>query len=398
MKSKIENVILKKYISEHDSAEEYRKMKSEEYYIRNDELLCYNGESNTLSIPEGVTRFKGGVINAKIRTVKIPASVKYILMMYSRQESCMEFIVDENNQEFCDVDGVLFSKDKTVLIKYPPARKCDCYVVPDGVKRIDDCAFYECQEIGEILLPDSVEEIGYGAFACCPFLTDIHIPKTLKVCEEGAFEETPWLRGQDGYAIIGDGLLIDYRGQCEDIVIPDNVKVIAEGAFSCNVRIKSVIIPNSVTRIEARAFECCHNLESVYIPDSVTETGWEVFDECINLRNIRISENLKYICIRMFYRCINLEEFSIPDSVKFIHSGAFGRCYNLKSVSLGNSLEEIAPYAFYHCKSLKEITIPDSVEKVTKKIFSSCNEVKVSYRGNIYNINGMGIINDTDIL
>lgn len=48
MKSKIENVILKKYLSEHDSAEEYRKMKSEEYYIRNDELLCYNGESNTL--------------------------------------------------------------------------------------------------------------------------------------------------------------------------------------------------------------------------------------------------------------------------------------------------------------------------------------------------------------
>ena len=376
--------------------DEYPKSVSQEYDVKEGELLRYNGKSDVLSIPEGVTKFKSTVIGDEIRTVMIPASVKYILPLYARHYSLTDFIVNKNNDDFCDVDGVLFNKDKTVLIRYPNSKEHEQYSVPDGVKRIDDSAFSYCNAIEKIILPDSVEEIGYGAFAGCKNLIDIYIPKTLKICEGCAFKNTPWLKSQKDYVIIGDGILINYLGCDEHITIPKSVKEIAAKAFCCNINIKSVKIPDSVVKIGQNAFDCCHKLEEIYISDSVTDIGWEAFDECTSLRNVRLSENIINIGVRTFHRCTALEHINIPDSVKFIHSSAFGRCTSLSHITFGKSLEEISSYAFDNCKSLKAITIPDSVKNVTKQIFSYCNEVSVNYKGELHIIDGMEIL-DNDI-
>ena len=73
--------------------------------------------------------------------------------------------VDENNEYFSSVDGVLFDKNKEHLIKYPEKKKDVSYTVPDSVKAII-CA-NNCQSLKKLILGDNIETILPGAFFNC---------------------------------------------------------------------------------------------------------------------------------------------------------------------------------------------------------------------------------------
>lgn len=130
--------------------------------------------------------------------------------------------VDEANEYFCDVDGVLYSKDMKTLLFYPMARGVGdmeasdgstvrgiAYEVPEGVECIRTKAFYKCTELRsitlpatlqrieekaffrcsleELMLPDSLSFIGKDAFAYCEKLTELDIPSAIKEIGEYAF-------------------------------------------------------------------------------------------------------------------------------------------------------------------------------------------------------------------
>ena len=78
--------------------------------------------------------------------------------------------------------------------------------------------------------------------------------------------------------VIENGVLIEYQGSGGDVVIPDGVISIGDGAFAYCGSLKSVTIPDSVTSIGEWAFYNCNSLESVTIPDSVTNIGDHAFE------------------------------------------------------------------------------------------------------------------------
>ncbi len=89
-------------------------------------------------------------------------------------------------------------------------------------------------------IPDGVTSIGYAAFYHCDSLTEVVIPGSVTAIEENAFAYTPWLENwmagggdaeESDFLIVGDGILIAYRGEDKDPVIPDGVKSIAPGVF-----------------------------------------------------------------------------------------------------------------------------------------------------------------------
>ena len=75
-----------------------------------------------------------------------------------------EIIVDESNPYFSSEDGVLFNKDKTVLLKYPEDKKDKTYTIPDGVTEIAAEAFMGKRHLTSVVLPESLTKIGYDAF------------------------------------------------------------------------------------------------------------------------------------------------------------------------------------------------------------------------------------------
>ena len=82
-------------------------------------------------------------------------------------------------------------------------------VIPEGVTSIDYAAFYHCDDLKEVVIPDSVTYIGIKAF------------------EHTAWLEDWYENGEGNYLIVGDGILLGYRGEPEDYVKPANVKLVA---------------------------------------------------------------------------------------------------------------------------------------------------------------------------
>lgn len=142
---------------------------------------------------------------------EIPASVEAISdRLY---EYASAYFVDDNNSVYSDIDGVLFNKDKSILISYPNAREESSYVVPDGVKEIGEYAF-SFSEIKQVKLPEGLEKVGEYAFYSSE-LYNIDLPSSLKE--------------------IGDYAFNSYLNNIKTVVVPANVEKIGDSSFDCDV-------------------------------------------------------------------------------------------------------------------------------------------------------------------
>lgn len=88
-------------------------------------------------------------------------------------------IVDDDNVYFSTMDGVLFNKERTVLICYPPEKSGESYDIPGEVKLVGDGAF-NSQYLKRVTLSTGLEKIAPYAFVCCKALEEIYVPKGLK--------------------------------------------------------------------------------------------------------------------------------------------------------------------------------------------------------------------------
>jgi hypothetical protein len=111
-----------------------------------------------------------------VKEIVIGANVCKITWNMYECISLLKISVDAQNKVYHDIDGVLF-KDKE-LIAFPHGRMGK-YVVPDGTKKLGNCAFKSCR-IEEIDLPESLEEIGVNVFYECKFLSEITLPAGIK--------------------------------------------------------------------------------------------------------------------------------------------------------------------------------------------------------------------------
>ena len=177
--------------------------------------------------------------------------------------------------------------------------------IPDGIRRIGEFA-YARSAVDTVRIPDGVEEIGYAAFYHCDELTDVVIPDSVREIGVAAFDKTPWLSGWKANAgeageflIVGDGILLAYRGRGGAVSIPDSVKVIGPEVFKDMSSIDSVQIPDSVSVIGEGAFEDCANLAAVDGAEGVRQIRDRAFAGC-PLKEIRIAPSVEQIGLRAF--------------------------------------------------------------------------------------------------
>ena len=140
-----------------------------------------------------------------------------------------------------------------------------------------------------------------------------------------------------------------------EIIIPDYVTGIGNGAFRFCESLMSVIIPDSVTTIDSFAFAYCESLTSITIPDSITIIGDSAFSQCGKLKSVTLGNGITSIGSRAFEGCDSLISVTIPDSVTKIHSYAFYSCDNLTSVTIGSGVSNIYDSAFQYCYRLVEV-------------------------------------------
>lgn len=118
-----------------------------------------------------------------LRKLIIPATVTNMEWCFYHCYNLAEFEVDEDNPEFCSIDGVLFTKDRKKLVAYPNAHGSE-YVIPEGVEEIMHFAFKSCKDVKVVRLSSSVRKISINAFYECPSLKAIYLPDKFEVLEE----------------------------------------------------------------------------------------------------------------------------------------------------------------------------------------------------------------------
>ena len=136
-------------------------------------------------------------------------------------------------------------------------RKNTKYIeLPDGLKKIDGGAFYNCTALKEISIPDTVTEIGACAFSNCRSLTKVKLPQNLTII---------------------DAAVISGCKKLKEIQIPKTVKIIEAQAFAGTGLIK-VTIPENVTNIERQAFAYNPKLKKITIKSKkIKYFGYRVF-------------------------------------------------------------------------------------------------------------------------
>jgi len=260
-----------------------------------------------------------------------------------------------------------------------------------GLRTIGANAFYNCQQLTEVILPDTVTSIGNYAFqACsglqsadlgdglltlgeyafsvCTAVTNIALPRTLGVINRYAFETCSSLQSLD---------------------IPDNVTNIDWSAVAGCTGLKSVVIGDGVTAIGGSAFSGRLSLETVVIGDGVTEIGSYAFSDCTNLQNLTFGAGLKTILHGAFKNCTRLSSVTLPDSLEVLESsnlgsgGVFSGCTSLESVTFGAGLRTVGANAFYNCQQLAGIILPGTVTTIAANAFNSCTSLTgIYFKGN----------------
>ena len=154
-------------------------------------------------------------ITAETENGKIPE------WMYYRNQSVSAVTIPEGTTE---IGRFAFSRSSLRTV-----------TIPEGVTVIDYAAFYHCDNLDNVILPDTVNTVGAKAFTHTGWLDD--------------FEEN----SMDDFLISGD-ILVAYKGNLPEVVIPDGVRVIADEVFRSHTELKKVHLPASVTNIGDSAF------------------------------------------------------------------------------------------------------------------------------------------------
>lgn len=287
-----------------------------------------------------------------LTTVTIPGNVMTMGdAVFAKCSNLTGITVAEENQYYSSSDGVLFDKDKTVLIQYPAGNERTSYSIPSSVISIRDLAFSGCSSLVSVTIPDSVINIEEEAF-----------------CENYSLEGIIVDKSNPYYSGDADGVLFN-KEKTELLKYPAG-----------NKRTRYTI-PNSVISIGYSAFSDCGNLTSVNIPDNVTSIGDYAFSGCSALTFAGIPNSVTNIGRWAFSLC-GLTSVNIPASVAHIGGYAFFYCNGLTSVAIPNSLTDIEESVFEGCNNLKFVTIPNSVTSIGGYAFGDCiNLTDINYAG-----------------
>ena len=327
--------------------------------------------------------------------------------------------------------------------------------IGEGITMISGNLFnYSVSSVKTIRIPSTLTSIDPAAFDnCSASLTALTVSE-----ENTAYTSSgTFLLSKDGKTLVFAGgsasipeipstvtaigrFAFKDRDELEEVVLPESVESIGEGAFAGCDLLKKITIKNPECVISPESYTISNTYSNYYDYDAGTykyESGYyygilagkggstaekyafsnglkfldldtsevyqtgkcgddltyeiknnvltvkgtgEMYDSAFTgnteITDVSLPEGLTSISNYAFRSCLSLKSVSIPSTVTTIGSYAFGYCSGLRSVVIPEGVAEIGEYAFCDCDDLVSVVIPGSVKTIGGDAFSSCDDLE----------------------
>ena len=257
------------------------------YITNNGEITItgYTGPGGTVSVPSAINQLPvtglgpdAFLSGSQMTSLSLPSTLKSIAVFeFQYCANLTSITVDAQNTTYEDVDGVLFSKNQTVILAFPPGRG-GSYSIPGTVRGLGYDAFFFCANLSSVNIPNSVTNIADYTFFHCTSLAAVSIGNQVRSIGSLAFSGCTHL---------------------SSVVLPESVTNIKDGiadkglggAFSYCFSLTNAALGNGITNIGDLTFLDCGGLVNLTIPDSVVTMGGALFN-CTGLTNVNIGSGL----------------------------------------------------------------------------------------------------------
>lgn len=300
-----------------------------------------------------------------LQAICIPKGRKETYCTMGLEKYC-DFILEGEYMEQ-EVDGINYCLNNYTLAAEVIKRDggyVGSIIIPSHV--VYNKTTYVVTKIEGILIKEDFSHI-IGPFVDCPELISIVIPNTVSYIGKDVFSKSISL---SSIKVAPNNPQYDSRNNCNGIIetstdtmiagckntiIPNNIKIIASGAF--NSTPPAIIFPKGLYRICGGAFAECSQLNTIHLPDSLQLIEEMAFSCCENLSTIEFGNGLQYVGDGAF-EGIAVTSLILPNSVTFLGAFAFAGCTLLNSITLSKNLTNIGEKVFDSCESLQIIRVP----------------------------------------
>lgn len=414
-------------------------------YVEDIGYNAFNGCTSleTIVIPDTVTDIGNGAFSgcSSLKSVTFGKKVKKLGNgIFAGCNSLSSMKLSNYNENFVYEDGIIYSKDKTIIYQMLPGYGGSIYRMPSTVKEIKNNAFWGCRNLERVYfgssvksIPDygftnctslekvsfpySLRSIGIQAFAGCINLGETEIPMSVSSIHSTAFD------GCRNLKIIAEAgsTAAEYEAardksaaastEYQDIIPQINETEESGGEESADASEEtgtaaseeSVLGQSSIVAGNAVIF--MDNSQSKVLsgnerPDAGVSAAPGAAASAQVMGTGNTGAFVKYtivnnekIASQAYYKNEGLKDYQIPEGIKEIGEFSFARS-GLTSISIPEGVTSIGYGAFYHCDDLAEVDIPSSVTEIEPSAFAQTKwmEERKSDRTSPYTVVGDGIL------
>ena len=385
----------------------------------------------SITFPKSVKTLEGYSVgySPSLTTVNIPSSVETISeYAFSSAGSLRTINVDSANSNFSSVNGILYNKDKTKLIKIPAGQDLSDFSIPATAKTIGSYAISNIQSLIKLSIPNGITDLEANSIISNNNLRIINISKSVKSLTSDSGNSAISSNYQlfkivvdpdNANYVSANGVLFNKdkstlynyptSKQLSTYEVPSTVKKIADNSFQSARFLTSITLPNSLTDIGSNVFSYAELLEKIVIPASVKNIGTSAFIYAKNLQSISVDPanqsfssqdgvlfNNDKSNLILYPKAKSGSRYEVPVTVKYISDAAF-QSSTLTSIVLPDGLLEIGDTAFSFMMSLRKVDIPDSVETINNFAFYTSVKNTITIPNNIKSVGSLSIAGPTDV-
>ena len=308
------------------------------------------------------------------------------------------------NKQTITTDNKDFVINDDVFIKY--CGNDNHVVIPEGIKAIGPCAFWDNQSIEEVVLPDSLISLGGDTFYNCRNLKKIVIPSKVEQMANNPFAGCPLLHleNKSKHFKLIDGALFDKNRttiiyydiskRAKKYKIPRTVSIIGKHSFYLAKNLNLILIPSSIKKLENNPFSGCEKLEIINHSSFINVINKVIYNKfktsvigCLNSieTNELILEPVKSIGRNSFWNCKGIKKIVLPSSLQQIGYNPFVGCSNIHFESNTDKYRVIDDVLYDEfekkliCypawKAVGSIKVPDNIEALERGAFSGCDRM-----------------------